>query len=35
MKELYKHLKYAFLGAERVQPVIIAADLTKEKELTD
>ena len=32
MKELSKHLKYAFLGAERAQPIIIAADLTKEKE---
>ena len=31
MKKLPKHLKYAFLGAERAQPVIIAADLTKEK----
>ena len=28
MKELPKHLKYAFLGAERAQLVIIAADLT-------
>ena len=32
MKELPKHLKYAFLGAERAQPVIIVADLTVEKE---
>ena len=32
MKELPKHLKYAFLGSERAQPVIIAVDLTKEKE---
>ena len=32
MKKLPKHLKYAFLGAERAQPVIIVADLTKEKE---
>ena len=32
MKELPKHLKYAFLGAERAQLVIIAADLTIEKE---
>ena len=32
MKELPKHLKYAFLGAERAQPVIIATDLTEEKE---
>ena len=31
LKELPKHLKYAFLGAERAQPVIIAADLTVEK----
>ena len=31
-KELPKHLKYAFLGAERTQPVIIAADLIVEKE---
>ena len=27
LKELPQHLKYAFLGAGRVQPVIIAADL--------
>ena len=32
MKELPKHLKYAFLGAERAQLVIIAADLIVEKE---
>ena len=32
MKELPKHLKYAFIGAERAQPVIIAADLIEEKE---
>ena len=32
LKELPKHLKYAFLGAEKAQPVIIAADLTKENE---
>ena len=32
LKELPKHLKYAFLGAERAQPVIIAANLTIEKE---
>ena len=32
MKELPKHLKYAFLGAERAQPVIIAVGLTKENE---
>ena len=28
LKELPKHLKYAFLGAERAQPIIIVADLT-------
>ena len=33
MKELPKHLKYAFLGAKRAQPVIIAVDLIDEKEL--
>ena len=27
LKELPKHLKYAFLGAERAQPIIITADL--------
>ena len=32
LKELLKHLKYAFLGAERSQLVIIAADLTVENE---
>ena len=32
LKELPKHLKYAFLGAKRAQLVIIAADLTIEKE---
>ena len=32
LKELPKHLKYVFLGAKRAQPVIIAADLTVEKE---
>ena len=32
MKELPKHLKYAFLGAERTQPIIIAANLTKDNE---
>ena len=32
LKELPKHLKYVFLGGERAQPVIIAADLTVEKE---
>ena len=29
LKELPKHFKYAFLGVERAQPVIIAVDLTK------
>ena len=32
LKELPKHLKYVFLGAERAQLVIIATDLTVEKE---
>ena len=32
LKELPKHLKYAFLGAKRAQPVIIANGLTEEKE---
>ena len=32
LKELPKHLKYAFLRAERAQPIIIAADLTKGNE---
>ena len=32
LKELPKHLKYTFLGAEKAQPVIITADLTVEKE---
>ena len=32
MKELPKHLKYAFLGAERSKTVIIVVDLTKDKE---
>ena len=32
MKELPKHLKYAFLGVERAQPIIIEANLTKENE---
>ena len=32
MKEVPKYMKYAFLGAERAQPIIIAADLTVEKE---
>ena len=31
-KELPKHLKYAFLGAERSKPIIIAANLTEDKE---
>ena len=33
MKELLKHLKYAFLGAKKAQPVIIDANLIEEKEL--
>ena len=32
LKELPKQMKYAFLGIERAQPLIIAADLTVEKE---
>ena len=32
MKELPKHLKYAFLGAERSKLVIIAANMTEDKE---
>ena len=32
MKELPKHLKYAFLGAEKAKPVIILVDLIEEKE---
>ena len=32
IKELPKHLKYAFLGEEKSKPVIIATDLTTEKE---
>ena len=32
LKELPKHLKYAFFGAKRAQPIIIAADLIIEKE---
>ena len=32
LKELPKHLKYAFLGEEKSKPVIIAANLTTEKE---
>ena len=32
LKELPKHLKYAFLRVERAHPVIIAADLILEKE---
>ena len=31
-RELPKNLKYAFLGVERSKPVIIATDLTKNKE---
>ena len=30
--KLPKHLKYAFLEAEKSKPVIISADLTKHKE---
>ena len=33
LKELPKHLKYAFMGAEKSKPVIIAANLTKKREL--
>ena len=32
LKELPKHLKYAFLGAERSKPIIIVADLAEDKE---
>ena len=32
LKEFPKHLKYVFLGEERSKPVIIAANLTVEKE---
>ena len=32
LKELPKHLKYAFLGAERSKPVIIADNLIEDKE---
>ena len=32
LKELPKHLKYAFLGEEKSKPLIIASDLTSEKE---
>ena len=32
LKELPKHMKYAFLGEERSKPVILAADFTVEKE---
>ena len=32
LKELPKHLKYAFLGAEISKPIIIVADLTEDKE---
>ena len=31
LKELPKHLKYAFLGEERSTLVILATDLTEEK----
>ena len=31
--KLPKHLKYAFLGAEKSKTVIIVADLTEEREL--
>ena len=33
MKELPKHLKYAFLGVEISKPIIIATDLTGDREL--
>ena len=32
LKELLKYMKYAFLGAERAQPVIIETDLIVENE---
>ena len=32
LKEFPKHLKYAFLGEERSKPIILAVDLTTEKE---
>ena len=32
LKELPKHLKFSFLGSEKSKPVIIATDLTEEKE---
>ena len=32
MKQLPKYLKYAFLGEENSQPVIIATNLTSKKE---
>ena len=32
LKELPKHLKYAFLGSEKSKPVIIVVDLIEEKE---
>ena len=32
LKELTKHLKYAFLSEEKSKPVILATDLTAEKE---
>ena len=31
MNELPKHLKYAFLSAEKSKPVIISIDLTEDK----
>ena len=32
MKELPKHLKYAFLENEKSKPIIITVDLTQENE---
>ena len=32
LKELPKHLKYVFLGKEKSKPVIIATNLTVERE---
>ena len=32
LKEFPKHLKYVFLGEEKSKPMIIASDLTAEKE---
>ena len=31
-KELLEHLKYAFFEAEKSKPIIISANLTKQKE---